>query len=151
MSYRIDSISDLPVQVQTQAARKLAEQALCQLGRGGASSGKRSKQGNIKTSVGGITFDSKKEARRYEELMMMLHAGKIGELRLQPQFTLQEAYTTPDGRRIRSIIYKADFSYIMDGKLVVEDVKSEFTKKNKTYRMKNKMMADRLGIIVKEV
>ena len=64
---------------------------------------------------GGLTFDSKKEARRFDELMLMLKAGKISDLKLQPQYTLQEAYTTPEGDRIRAIRYQADFSYICDG------------------------------------
>lgn len=51
----------------------------------------------------GIRFDSKKEAGRFRELQAMLQAGLIRELRLQQDFTLQEAYTTPDGRRIRAI------------------------------------------------
>lgn len=57
----------------------------------------------------GIRFDSKKEAGRFRELQAMLQAGLIRELRLQQDFTLQEAYTTPDGRRIRAIRYCADF------------------------------------------
>ena len=52
---------------------------------------------------GSIRFDSQKEARRYDELMLMLKAGEIRELKLQPQFTLQEAYTTPEGNRVRAI------------------------------------------------
>ena len=152
MSYRIDSISDLPLQIQDQAAKKLAERVLCQPASDKQDGKKRrSKQGNVSTTVNGIHFDSKKEAKRYEELMLMLEAGLIRDLKLQPQFTLQEAYTTPDGVRIRSIIYKADFSYVKGSEKVVEDVKSDFTRKNKTYRMKNKMMAEKLGIIIQEV
>ena len=58
-----------------------------------------------------MDFDSKKEARRYDELMAMLRAGQIRDLKLQPQFTIQEAYTTPEGQRVRAIRYQADFSY----------------------------------------
>ncbi len=49
-------------------------------------------------------------------------------MRLQQDFTLQEAYTTPDGRRIRAIRYCADFCYerkTQNGwEKIVEDVKS---------------------------
>ena len=100
---------------------------------------------------GELSFDSKKEARRYDELMLLLKTERISDLRLQPQFTLQEAYTTPAGDRIRAIRYQADFSYWQDGELVVEDVKSEITRKNKDYRMKVKMMQGRHGITVREV
>lgn len=100
---------------------------------------------------GELSFDSKKEARRYDELMLMLKAGKISDLRLQPQFTLQEAYTTPEGDRIRAIRYQADFSYRQDGELIVEDVKSEATKKLRTYQIKRKLVQERHGITVREV
>ena len=40
----------------------------------------------IKTVVDGITFDSKKEAKRYSELKIMEKAGIIATLRLQPEF-----------------------------------------------------------------
>lgn len=104
----------------------------------------------VKTTVDGITFDSKKEAERYCELMMLLRAGKIKNLRLQQDFTLQEAYTAPDGERIRAIRYAADFTYECDGELVVEDVKSRATK-TRAYEMKRKMLREKYGIKVVEV
>ncbi len=66
---------------------------------------------NIKTQVAGIEFDSKKEAQRFDSLMRAADMEIIRELRLQQDFTLQEAYTTPEGKRIRAIRYKADFVY----------------------------------------
>ena len=64
------------------------------------------------TAAGNILeFDSQKEARRYDELALLLAAGKIWDLKLQPEFTLQEAYTTLEGVRVRAIRYRADFSY----------------------------------------
>ena len=60
-----------------------------------------------------IRFDSQKEARRFDELILLLKAGKIRELKLQVDFTLQEAYTMPDtGNRVRAIRYRADFTYL---------------------------------------
>ena len=51
------------------------------------------------TAAGNILeFDSQKEARRYDELALLLAAGNIRNLKLQPEFTLQEAYTTLEGR-----------------------------------------------------
>lgn len=107
-----------------------------------------------------IRFGSKKEARRYDELMLLLRAGEIRDLRLQPQFTLQEAYTTPEGVHIWAIRYYADFSYErattpdVTGEVhwikVVEDVKSRPTR-TKVYAIKRKMMRERLGIDVQEV
>lgn len=104
-----------------------------------------------------ITFDSQKEARRYDELMLLLKHGKIQDLKLQPQFTLQEAYTTPEGQRVMAIRYQADFSYkepaagskgtMLD---IVEDVKSPATK-TRVYAIKRKMMAERFGVIIREI
>lgn len=114
-----------------------------------------SKYGNQKTVVNGITFDSRKEAGRYVELMSMLRAGEIEGLRLQPEFTLQEAFTTPEGEKVRALRYRADFSYrrkVREGadtrmETVVEDVKGFRTKE---YELKKKLMAGQ-GITVREV
>ena len=128
---------------------------------------KRSKYGNEKAEIDGIKFDSRKEADRYRELMLLLKAGKIRDLRLQHEFLLQPAFTTPHGKRVRSIRYVADFTYeemhiigqggCMDPigqkivwRFVVEDVKSEATRKNKVYIMKKKMMQDKYGITIRE-
>ena len=99
-----------------------------------------------------ITFDSVKEARRFGELEMMKNAGKIRNLRLQVNFTLQEGYTTSEGERVRPIVYRADFTYqehIPSGwRTVVEDVKGVRTKE---YSMKRKMMLEKFGVDIREV
>ena len=98
-----------------------------------------------------IRFDSKKEAERFDDLMLLLKAGKISELRLQADFTLQEAYTLPNGNRVRAIRYKADFTYRDEnGNLVVEDVKSKATK-TRVYAIKKKLMLERFGIEIREI
>lgn len=112
---------------------------------------KGSKYRNEKCEYNGITFDSKKEMQRFIFLLNMQMAGAIKDLRLQHTFTLQEAYTTPTGDRIIAITYKADFTYWADGEFYVEDVKSPITKKKPDYRMKVKMMQDKLGITVDEI
>lgn len=111
----------------------------------------RSKYGNQKTETAGITFDSKKEARRFEELRQLESIGAISDLRLQVDFTLQEAYTDTAGQRVRAIRYKADFTYYIEDRLIVEDVKSEATRKNRVYTIKKKMMAERYGISIQEI
>lgn len=89
-----------------------------------------------KTEVDGILFDSKKEARRYEELSGMVRAGEIAGLILQPRFTLQPSFKK-DGHTIRKIEYVADFMYTdRTGKTIVEDVKGMRTD---VYRIKRKM------------
>ena len=113
------------------------------------------KHGNKKTVRNGITFDSQKEAARYDALMLLLSAGEIKDLRLQPEFTLQEAFTTPQGERVRAVRYRADFSYkrrVKEGvdtrwERVVEDVKGFRTK---DYELKRKLMLG-LGVTVVEL
>lgn len=111
---------------------------------------KKSKYGNVKSEFNGIKFDSKKEMQRYLELKGMLDAGLIKDLKLQPHFTLQEAFKTPEGETIQKIGYIADFSYIEDGKYIIEDVKSKVTAENTTYKLKKKLMADK-GFYITEV
>lgn len=98
---------------------------------------KPSKYRAIKTVVDGITFDSRKEGRRYRELRLLEKAGVIKDLSLQPRFLLQEAYSK-NGRAVRKIEYIADFSYydLEKDKFVVEDVKGL---KTDVYKLKKKI------------
>lgn len=142
------SLADLPAKYRQQAAVKFL------LKNQGKQPAKPSKYHNVKTDIGKHHFDSRKEARRFMELLPMWKAGIIKDLRLQQDFTLQEAYTTPEGERVRAIRYKADFVYYRrsaagEWEKVVEDVKSRPTR-TKTYIMKRKMMLDRLGIRIEE-
>ena len=104
-----------------------------------------------------LRFDSQKEARRYDELAALERAGEIRELRMQVDFTLQEAYTDGEGRRVRAIRYRADFAYWRYDdppggwvRYVVEDVKSRATR-TKEYIMKRKLMKERFNIDIQEV
>lgn len=105
-----------------------------------------------------IRFDSQREARRYDNLMAWQKTGEIKDLRLQVDFTLQEAYTDTEGHRIRAIRYRADFTYYQRRMsqegfiwiLVVEDVKSRGTR-TKDYLLKRKLMKERFGIDIVEV
>ncbi len=105
---------------------------------------KASKYGNEKSKVDNKTFDSKKEANRYQELKNMVSRGLISELHEQVKFTFVH-----NGEKICS--YVADFTYNENGKEVVEDVKSEMTRKLPVYRIKKKMMLAFYGIEIKEV
>ncbi len=79
--------------------------------------------------VDGIRFASRREARRYRELAILLLAGEISKLELQPKFKLgpdeapilYKSDRYPDGRRAA---YFADFRYRdRSGDTVIEDVK----------------------------
>lgn len=98
---------------------------------------KYNKYGNKKVVIDGILFDSKKEAKRYQELKLMEKAGLIINLALQPKFTLQESFKYKN-KTYRKIDYIADFSYVRveDDILVVEDVKGF---KTDVYKLKEKM------------
>ena len=77
-------------------------------------------------------------------------------MRLQVNFTLQEAYTKPNGERVRAIVYKADFTYKKRDEnggytlYIVEDVKSKATK-TRNYEIKKKLMREKFRIEVQEV
>lgn len=101
---------------------------------------KRSKYGNHKVTVDGLTFDSQREYRRFLELRLAHERGEISDLILQPRFTLMESWQSADGAKHRRIEYIGDFSYIQEGKTVVEDVKSQPTRLNRTYRLKMKLL-----------
>ena len=153
---RFDSLADLPEGVRQQVAGKILKQKPV----AGAAEQKNAgapKYGNRKTIVDGIRFDSQKEARRYQYLKWAEGQGLIYQLRLQQDFTLQEAFTASDGERHRAIRYKADFTYrigppqsryviedhwmkLPTGALVIEDTKGVRTKE---YNMKKKMMAEK--------
>jgi len=113
---------------------------------------------NQPDSRGNLRFDSKKEAERYDALMLLQKAGEIQGLKLQVRYCLQEAYTTFDGDRVKSIDYIADFVYERRtapdscGQRywlpVVEDVKGMRTRE---YAMKAKLFRNRYGFAIREV
>lgn len=102
-----------------------------------------------KAEIDGITFDSKKEARRYAELKLLLRGGEIRDLRLQVEYEL-----IPKQAGERACNYIADFVYqdVRTGETVVEDVKGY--KKSAAYSIfaiKRKLMLWRYGIKVQEI
>mgnify|MGYP001624687255 CR=1 FL=1 len=148
MGLRVDSLADLPEQVRQQVGGKIAAQTA-------------NKYHNRKIEINGIRFDSRKEAQRYVQLM--------NAMRLQVDFTIQEAYTDCQGKRIRAIRYRADFAYNLTGLLpfgisaedrdvwsryimsgtetVIEDVKGV---KTQAYKLKEKLMAKK-GVSIREI
>lgn len=102
---------------------------------------KRRKYGNERVQVDGIMFDSRKEARYYEELMMRLKAGDLKLVLLQVPFILPG-----------NIKYKADFvTFDKAGNYEVIDVKSDATRRNRVYINKKKQVKAIWGIEIKEV
>ena len=117
---------------------------------------------NRKIERDGITFDSQKELRRWEELKIMQKAGMIHGLERQKKFVLIPAQREPDtvgkrggkhkGKLIeRECSYYADFAYFTkDGVYIVEDVKSEATK-TEQYKIKRKLLLYVHGIRIQEI
>jgi hypothetical protein len=124
----------------------------------------RSKYGNRKARVDGITFDSIHEAERYIVLRDMERIGTIKNLRLQVPFELIPAQREEGqcyvrgphrgekrpGKVIeRAVTYIADFTYYgANGELVVEDAKGVRTE---VYKIKRKLMLYFKGIRIREV
>jgi hypothetical protein len=103
---------------------------------------KRHKYGAVRTTVGNMTFDSKKEAKRYGELCLLESAGKIKCLTCQPEYRL-----VVNGINVCS--YRADFKYLHGGsEWIVEDVKGVRTP---AYLIKRKLMLAVHGITIREI
>ena len=94
-----------------------------------------SKYYNKKTQVDMYVFDSIAESKRYKELKLLERAGEIKDLELQPHFLLQEGFKK-NGKTYRKIEYIADFQYIENGKVVIEDVKG---KETEVFKLKRKL------------
>ncbi|MDO4622632.1 MAG: DUF1064 domain-containing protein [Eubacteriales bacterium] len=123
-----------------------------------------SKYHSKKITIDGITYDSKKEARRHQELLLLERAGEITNLERQVKFTLipaQREYTNEiytKGRKKgcfkpgklleRECAYIADFVYREGDRCVVEDTKGFRTPE---YIIKRKLMLHNFGIRIKEV
>ena len=119
----------------------------------------RSKYGNKKVVQDGITFDSKREAKRYRELLLLEQAGEISDIQRQVKFVLIPEQREPDtvgsrggihkGKLIeREVSYIADFVYRKNGALVVEDTKGFRTP---DYIIKRKLMLWVHGIRIQEI
>ena len=105
---------------------------------------KPSKFRNKKTEVEGIKFDSLKEANRFRFLRQQQIEGRIKGLKLQHKFEF-----VVNGERVCS--YIADFTYTSNEVgFIVEDVKSEFTRRQPVYRIKKKLMKAVFGIEILE-
>ena len=108
-----------------------------------------SKYKNCKTLINGHEFASKAEAKRYVELHVLSNAGVISQLKLQVKYELIPKQRRCDGKMERACHYLADFEYIENGNLIVEDVKGG--KSTPEFIIKRKLMLDKYGITVREI
>ena len=126
----------------------------------------RNKYQAIKTNVNGIDFDSRKEAKRYQELLLLQRAGVIQNLRTQVKYVLiptqyetfkrygKKGQELKDGQNLieKECSYIADFVYKENGKEIVEDVKGyKDGGAYNLFKIKRKLMLHVHGIRIREV
>lgn len=94
----------------------------------------------------GEHWDSIAEFRRWGDLKLLERAGEIADLVRQPTFHL-------DFNGVHIGAYRGDFAYrrVKTGERVIEDVKSEITAKDSTYRLKKNLMLAVHGITIAEI
>lgn len=95
---------------------------------------------NVPTMQDGVRFDSRKEARRHQELQLEQRAGGITDLQRQVRFPI-----VVNGLLITTFV--ANHVYQRNGLRVVEDTKGVRTRE---YRLKAKLMRACYGIEILE-
>lgn len=96
---------------------------------------------NEPVTVGGLRFDSRKEAKRWGELCLLRDAGAIDGLRRQVRIPV----------RVNGVIvcrYVADAVYVENGRRVIEDAKGLRTP---VYKLKKRLLLAVYGIHIREV
>lgn len=113
--------------------------------------------------VDGVVFQSKREARRWLELKLLERSGEITDLRRQVKFELIPAQREPDtygprggvikGKVLeKEVAYWADFTYVQNGELIVEDCKGyKGGGAYAVFTIKRKLMFYLHGIRIKEI
>lgn len=94
------------------------------------------KYGSKKVELDGYIFDSKIEARYYQQLKWLKEHNEILFFRIQPKYLLQEAFQKGN-KKYRKIEYIADFEiHHKDGSIEVIDVKGMETE---AFKVKKKL------------
>lgn len=149
------TLSDLKPELRKQAENRLREQAAVRTVRckdvcTDAAEGKsRNKYGARRVNADGHHFDSRKEYREYLILKAREAAGEISGLRLHVRFALFDPGENCRGELIQ--IYRCDYVYRENGKLVVADAKGEATRKRLDWVRTKKMLRACHGIEVLEL
>ena len=112
----------------------------------------RNKYNARKTTVCGHTFDSRREAEIYLDLLSRKQAGEIVRIGFQPSYTLLAAFKDNQGNRQKAITYTADFFVTFaDGHSEVIEVKGVRTR---DYLLRKKLflhMMRETDIVFREV
>lgn len=105
---------------------------------------KPAKYRNCRFQRDGVWWDSKKEHERWLVLLRLREQGMIRGLRRQHRFPIKI-----NGELICTFV--ADMTYFKAGEFIVEDVKSDVTRKLPVYRLKAKLMKAVWKIEIREV
>ncbi|MFA5053681.1 MAG: DUF1064 domain-containing protein [Parcubacteria group bacterium] len=118
----------------------LTQDQAARLGIAGLGHRRETKYHNQHVMVDGYRFDSKVEAERYGELVMLQQAGHIKDLRVHPRFCIVDKDVNG-----AAMAYEADFEYVTlpDMARIVEDVKSEATARIPLFRLKWRLVQAR--------
>lgn len=114
---------------------------------------RRQKYGNkVTTDADGVKHASKKQATRYRDLGLLMKSGEIVMLAREVRFRLPGGveYVADHVTLTQRALAVIDV-LVADGDMVIEDVKSEGTRKNAVYRLKKKQMRECLGLEVREI
>lgn len=95
-----------------------------------------SKYNNRHVKADGYTFDSQAEYNRYCELKLLEKNSDIDMLAVHPRVKILEMFVYR-GKKIRDIIYEADFGYVEGDKYILEDAKGVQTA---FFKLKLKML-----------
>ena len=110
------------------------------------------KYGAKKTTVYGHTFDSKREAEYYLELLDLKRRGEVVSITLQPSFELLAGFVDNMGKKQRPIKYTADFMVAYeDGRIEIVEVKGVRTR---DYILRKKLLLHKMlgtGLMFREV
>lgn len=100
----------------------------------------KNKYKNSKVSLNGVNFDSKKEAKRYQDLLLLQEKGLIANLERQKRFEI--CPKIPNIKNSRAKHYICDFFYLNKetDKYVVEDVKGKYTASLPLFKLKWQLM-----------
>jgi hypothetical protein len=114
---------------------------------------KPSKYRNVKVEHHGITFDSKKELKCWLALKALEAAGEIADLRRQVRFELLPPEKLHGEKRTKpGWDYVADFVFTdSQGRMVVQDCKSKYTRTLSDFRSKKHAMKSLLKLDVEEI
>ncbi len=91
------------------------------------------KYGNSKITNSHGIFDSKWESQRYIQLILLERANEISDLKRQVKITLKVL-----GTEVKK--YTADFTYIDNNQLIIEDAKSLPTSKSREWVITRKLL-----------